>query len=52
MQSQIQNYPDISFIGDLTLAQWIEQGEAWYIEQWKELTERISSYTIPTKSVS
>ena len=38
MQSQIQNYPDISFIGDLTLTQWIEQGEAWYIEQWKELT--------------
>ena len=38
MQSQIQNYPDISFIDNKTLSDFIAQGKEWYINRWYELT--------------
>lgn len=38
MQSQIENYPDISFIENETLESAIDKTEAFYIEKWKELT--------------
>lgn len=38
MQSQIENYPDISFIEDETLESAINKTETFYIEKWKELT--------------
>ena len=38
MQSQIENYPDISFIDNETLESAISKTEAFYIEKWKELT--------------
>ncbi len=38
MQSQIENYPEISFIEGETLESAISKTEAFYIEKWKELT--------------
>lgn len=38
MNSQIENYPDISFIGDKSLEDFMEDARGWYVERWKELT--------------
>ena len=38
MQSQIENYPDISFIEDESLESAINKTESFYVEQWKALT--------------
>lgn len=38
MQTQIQNYPDISFIGGETLESAMKKARTWYEEHWNELT--------------
>lgn len=38
MQSQIENYPEVSFIENMTLEEAIKKGKEWYIEHYKEVT--------------
>lgn len=38
MASDVMNYPEISFIGGCSLADWLEQGKEWYVERFLELT--------------
>ena len=38
MQTQIQNYPDISFINNEKLESAMNKAKEWYVERWKSLT--------------
>ena len=38
MTSQIENYPDISFIDNLTLEESMKKAKEWYISHYKEIT--------------
>lgn len=39
MVSQVENFPDISFIGDMTLQESMDLAKSWYITHFKELTD-------------